>query len=342
MRERVIREYLICASCKAGGLDVVPFAITGDELIHAVVWCRPCGVWYRLEDGLLELLVPSLRDRGKSNEFRKRFASQWDGWAPDARVSSSNTGDEHKLGQMAFYNEDALQYETKMLRLTFWKAFDRTYLRQIERFASSRGAMLEVGGGTGRISLPLARAFDTILSFDISEAMVRTAIRKRDSVGDALSHLHYFIADAENIPVRASCIDVAIFSGILHHVENPDRVIREVARILVPGGRYIGSENNRSAFRPLFDALMRVRRLWNEKAHEEHFVLSERELRRWASEAGLTSTVWTSVFVPPHLLSLAPTGVAERLLKGSDAMCRSIPWVRHQGGLVLFAGAKSR
>lgn len=298
MRERVIRDYLICASCKAPKLRVAPFALTGDTLIDAVVWCTSCETWYRLEQGVLELLVPSLRDRQRSHEFRNRFASEWDGWGQDERLHAANAADQHKLGQMAFYNEDAPRYETQMLQLTFWKAFDRTYLRQIERFAGSRGTMLEVGGGTGRISLPIARAFDTILSFDIAEAMVRTAIQKRDRVGEALSHLHYFIADAENIPIRSSCIDAAIFSGILHHVGNPDFVVREVARTLVPGGRYIGSENNRSVFRPIFDAWMGVRRLWNEKAHEEHFVLSERELRGWTSDAGLTSTVWTSVFAP--------------------------------------------
>lgn len=78
--------------------------------------------------------------------------------------------------------------------------------------------MLEIGGGTGRISIPVAGAFDTVLSFDIAEAMVRTAMRKRDSSGEALSHVHYFIADAENIPVRSACVDVAIFSGILDSI----------------------------------------------------------------------------------------------------------------------------
>jgi ubiquinone/menaquinone biosynthesis C-methylase UbiE len=242
---------------------------------------------------------------------------------------------------MEFYNEDALQYETKMLQLPFWKAFDRTYLRQIERFTGGGGTMLEVGGGTGRISLPLATTYDTILSFDIAEAMVRTAMRKRAAAGEGLSHVHYFVADAENIPVRSASIDVAIFSGILHHVENPDRVLREVARALVEDGRYVGSENNRSAFRPVFDALMRVRRLWNEKAHEEHFVLSKRELQQWTLDAGLTATVWTSVFAPPHLFNLASTDVAVRLLEHTDTVCRSIPWLRDQGGLVMFAGAKS-
>ena len=339
MRERVVREHLICASCKAPDLDVIPFEMRGHVLADAVVSCPSCQTWYRLEDGLLELLVPALRDRRKSDNFRRRFASRWDGWGRSDEGASSR-GDEHKLGQMAFYNEDAQQYETKMLQLPFWKAFDRVYLRHIERIAGGRGTMLEIGGGTGRISLPIASAFDTILSFDIAEEMVRTAMRKRDSGGEALAHLYYFVADAENIPIRTASIDVAVFSGILHHVENPGTVVREVARALVPGGRYIGSENNRSAFRPLFDALMRVNRLWNEKAHEEHFVLTGRELRRWTRDAGLSSTVWTSVFAPPHLFNLASVNAAERLLESTDSVGRAIPWLRHQGGLVLFAGAK--
>lgn len=340
MREFVIRDYLVCAACKAPTLEAIPFAMKGDALADAVVSCRACRTWYRLEQGLLELLVPALRDHSRSRSFRQRFHSEWDGWDRSDDGPRASAGDGHKLEQMAFYNEDALQYENKMLQLSFWKAFDRSYLQHIERFANGRGTMLEVGGGTGRISLPLAGAFDTVLSFDIAEAMVRTAMRKRDGDGERLSHLHYFVADAENIPVRSSCVDVAIFSGILHHVENPDIAVREVARTLVPGGRYMGSENNRSAFRPLFDALMRLKRLWNEKAHEEHFVITERELRRWTREAGLTSTVWTSVFAPPHLFNLASVELAEDFLKVTDSLARAIPWLRRQGGLVLFSGVK--
>ncbi len=340
MFKPIIESYLTCPACKASSLDTIPFDADGDELINAAVVCRSCATWYRVEDGLLELLVPSLRDPAREDAFRTRFAARWNGWESAALPVVHAPDDVHKLEQKDFYNEDAIKYESEMLQLSFWKAFDRTYIEKISAFAGGRGVMLEIGGGTGRISLPMRAEFKLVLSFDLSEAMVRTAISKRARIGPSASHVHYFVADAENIPTRSSCAEVAIFSGILHHVENPEVVIRELSRVLLPGGRFLGNENNRSAFRPMFDLLMRINKLWNEKAHEEHFIMSCRELDRWFADVGISAEVWTSVFLPPHLFNLFSAEGAERLLRASDSISRAIPWFRMQGGLVLFCGEK--
>ena len=85
--------------------------------------------------------------------------------------------------------------------------------------------------------------------------MVRIAQEKRDHGAHART-VHYFIGDAENIPVKSGVIDVAIFSGILHHLENQQIVIADTVRTLVSGGRFLGIENNSSAFRFIFDFLM--------------------------------------------------------------------------------------
>ena len=56
--------------------------------------------------------------------------------------------------------------------------------------------------------------------------------------------------------MKSGVIDVAIFSGILHHLENQQIVIADIVRTLVSGGRFLGIENNSSAFRFIFDFLM--------------------------------------------------------------------------------------
>lgn len=342
MKQSIIDSYLICPACHEASLGTVPFESQGDELVNAVIECRSCGTWYRLEDGLLELLVPALRDYARQKAFQAKFADRWNGWERNGQSTEQGSNDDHKLEQKEFYDDDAIQYENEMMRLSFWQAFDRTYLDKIRAVTGKREVMLEIGGGTGRISLPMRADYNLTLSFDLSEAMVRTAIRKRAEHGVSAGHIHYFVADAENIPVRKACADVAIFSGILHHVEHPDTVIREMSRILVAGGVFLGNENNHSAFRPLFDLLMRIRKLWNEKAHEEHFIMSHRELDGWFAEAGLSGTSWTSVFLPPHLFNLLRVDGAEKLLRSSDALSQAIPWFRMQGGLILFSGTKLR
>jgi SAM-dependent methyltransferase len=163
---------------------------------------------------------------------------------------------------------------------------------------------------------------------------------RRDAMTPAPTNLHYFTADAENIPIRAGVADITIFSGILHHVAHPQRVIAEAVRTLRPGGRFIGMENNRTVFRPIFDLLMRLKKLWNEKAHPEHFLISGAELERWFADAGVKGSIWTSVFVPPHAFNALPVTWASRVLKLTDMAAQALPWVRDQGGLILFTGEK--
>ena len=168
--------------------------------------------------------------------------------------------------------------------------------------------------------------------------MLRVAMEKCS----ASSNVHYFIADAENIPVKTGVVDVAIFSGILHHLENPQIVIKDTIRSLAPRGRFLGIENNASAFRFIFDALMRINRLWNEKADEQHFIMTGRQLDRWFTEAGVSVKTWTSIFLPPHVLNCLSTRRVESLIRATDLVCQHVPWLRLQGGLILFAGSASK
>ena len=127
--------------------------------------------------------------------------------------------------------------------------------------------------------------------------------------------------------MKSGVIDVAIFSGILHHLENQQIVIADTVRTLVSGGRFLGIENNSSAFRFIFDFLMRRKRLWNEKAHEAHFIVNRKELQRWFGQA-------------PHLLNFFHVARVEWLIRATDAVCQRLPWLNLQGGLILFAGRK--
>ena len=158
MRREVIEAYRICPDCKKDDLVTVSFHEKQGDILAGVVTCGSCRNWYRLEGGLLELLVPSLQDAKRKQEFRNGFESMWDGWSEDGGCLLKQPGDAHKQDQKTFYDEDALSYETQMLRLPFWNAQTAIYLQTIRSFASECRVMLEVGCGTGRISLPLSDA----------------------------------------------------------------------------------------------------------------------------------------------------------------------------------------
>jgi SAM-dependent methyltransferase/uncharacterized protein YbaR (Trm112 family) len=334
MITRALVERLFwCPGCKKSGLETVPFDSDGELVVNGVLSCRGCGMWFPVRDGLAELLLPALRVGAEA--FVQRFRSKWDGWSRSAAPASVE-GDEHKLEQKSFYDEDAISYESSMLQQSFWKGLDVNSIESIARLAPGGGFLLEIGCGTGRISIPMSSRFQTVAAFDISETMVRTAMRKR---GDK-KHVVYFVADAENIPLREGLADAAVLYGILHHVGSPSSVLAEAWRCLKPGAGFFGCENNRSFFRPVFDLLMRVRKLWSEKAHEEHFILSHAGLKGWLDAQGFKSRVWTSVFLPPHFFNLLSASGSAAALRATDRLCLAFPWLRWQGGLVMFQGVK--
>jgi SAM-dependent methyltransferase len=50
--------------------------------------------------------------------------------------------------------------------------------------------------------------------------------------------------DAHELPFAAGCFDVVYCRYVLEHVRDPQRVLREMARVLKPGGRALAQENN--------------------------------------------------------------------------------------------------
>ncbi len=335
---RILHDFLICPACGASRWETMVFDGSLEAMSDAVASCASCGSWYRVEDGILELLPEKLKDRARCEAFISRHRDQWDRWDHVA-PHDEELGNAHKLGQKSFYDEDAVSYESSMIQLPFWRALDHTFQEEILSVSTGRDVLLEVGCGTGRVSIPCHESFGTVLGFDISEAMVRTAASKSRAL--SIRNVHYFIADAEAIPVRSVSVDSAVLSGILHHVERPQNVLRETLRTLRPGGRFWGLENNRSIFRPIFDALMRLRKLWNEKAHEENFIMTEAQVGGWIEAAGGAARTWTSTFLPPHIFNLLKPAGAESLLRFTDHLFRTFPWIRRQGGLLLFEGRKN-
>jgi len=197
----------------------------------------------------------------------------------------------------------------------------------------------EVGGGTGRYVRRLCSHFRTVLVFDISEGMAREAMRKFSS-GEGPGTFHYFVADAERVPFRGRSVDCVVFAGVLSQMASPRMAIAEAGRIVKEGGCILGFDKNRSAFRPLFDLIMSLNPSWVGKSNPPDVVLSRSDLRTWFRDAGVPARMWTEVFVPPHVFNLLPPPGAERLLWATNAVGSRLPWLRSQGGVVLFSGKR--
>ncbi|GGO48382.1 class I SAM-dependent methyltransferase [Streptomyces lasiicapitis] len=94
--------------------------------------------------------------------------------------------------------------------------------------------VLDAGCGTGR-ALPALRdtvtSSGTVLGVDLTPAMLEAAVRAgRQSCGRLL------LADVARLPVRAQTLDAVFGAGLISHLPDPAENLRELARVVRPGG----------------------------------------------------------------------------------------------------------
>jgi SAM-dependent methyltransferase len=122
------------------------------------------------------------------------------------------------------------------------RTVQRRDVRFWERLAlAAEGPVLELGCGTGRISVPLARSGATLVGIDRSEPMLARARRKLRR-GHYAGSASLVLGDIRNLPFRARRFPLAMAPyGILQSLtREPDlrATLESVARVLPKGGRF--------------------------------------------------------------------------------------------------------
>ena len=107
--------------------------------------------------------------------------------------------------------------------------------------------LLDVAGGTGDIALRLVegtRGEARVAVCDVSETMVR---RGRDRALDRgkLGGIDWLVGDAEALPIADRSIDAYTIAFGLRNVTDIDAALKEVRRVLKPGGRFFCLEFSR-------------------------------------------------------------------------------------------------
>lgn len=94
--------------------------------------------------------------------------------------------------------------------------------------------VLEVGCGRGvGIEVLLAFGAAHVTGFDLDPKMVALAQQRVARYGD---RARVFVGDAEAIDAPDSSFDVVVDYGIIHHIPNWRQALKEIARVLKPGG----------------------------------------------------------------------------------------------------------
>lgn len=154
-------------------------------------------------------------------------------------------------GGMGFAKENAVQ--DKNIGKAGVSRYDETargvnapiydyYAQQIKtKTGITKGVCLDAGSGGGYLGLALARITDlTFIFLDISENALNKA--KEHIAEDGLrERARTLLADVHSIPLPDGSVDLVISRGSIHFWKDPAAALKEIYRILAPGGRtYVG------------------------------------------------------------------------------------------------------
>lgn len=171
--------------------------------------------------------------------------------------------------------------------------------------------IVEIGCGTGQMSLFLARGERQVIGADLTRASLLLAADAARRFG--IGGVSFVETDLMRPALRSGAFDVVYCSGVLHHTPDPRASFARIARLARPGGMIVLGLYNAVARLPLrarrvvarltrehwipFDPILRDRAaeperraawLRDQYRHPEEHRHSLREVRRWFAENDIT------------------------------------------------------
>lgn len=156
------------------------------------------------------------------------------------------------------------------------------------------GHMLDIGTGPGQIPLMLCErdASVRITAIDLSEAMLRQA-RALGEASPHASRLVFETGDAKALAYADASFDAVFSNTILHHIPDPRPFLREVRRVVRPGGALLIRDLFRPDTEERADELVALHAAAASPAQQRLFrdslcaAFTPEELRELADRAGL-------------------------------------------------------
>ncbi|MGB2824570.1 MAG: metalloregulator ArsR/SmtB family transcription factor [Phycisphaerae bacterium] len=174
---------------------------------------------------------------------------------------------------------------------TEWDRIRRTYIDDVLSLVVASSLLrpdaivADLGPGTGGILESLAETAAKVIAVDHSESMLEVCRERIERKG--LKNVELRLGDAEMLPIADAECDTALSSMLLHHLAEPAAGVREMARIVRPGGKVVISD------------LMKHDCDWTREVMADVWLgFTEQQVRGWLTEAGLVDVQYSSAPVP--------------------------------------------
>lgn len=325
-------SFLVCPNCRTGNLSLETYIDQKHRVEEGRIICTACGIWYRIEQGLVDMLPLNMRKMNLHKVFANKYHIPLDAKQQEARVDD-------KTKQMKFFEESADDYEKRVTNSCYYKALHEvTFLDWMQKNLVSKQRVLDIGCGTGRECISLAEHDIQTIGIDISEKMLQLAWRKAKAQGLG-EKVDFIVADGENPPVRDNCFDACIFYSALHHISDKQKAILNASRKIIKNGKFYALDPHDSPLRLIFDLMMKIWKLYDEEA-SDNYLLKESQMKEWLLNANIQATIKLSTYFPPHVFYGLNSRLSIRLLKTSDSFFSKVPWIKKCAGVIITEGVK--
>jgi 2-polyprenyl-3-methyl-5-hydroxy-6-metoxy-1,4-benzoquinol methylase len=173
------------------------------------------------------------------------------------------------------YDLIAQDFDSIMNRYDAERRLNMVFEELLLGVSLKQALLLDAGCGTGLFSVEAARRGARVVSLDCGRNLLHETRRK--------GIMKLVAADAAKIPVRDSTFDLVISSECVEHTLSPQRTLRELVRVLRPGGWLVVTCPNN-----IWRWSCSVANLLNLRPYHglENWPAWE-ELRTWTTEAGI-------------------------------------------------------
>jgi ubiquinone/menaquinone biosynthesis C-methylase UbiE len=173
------------------------------------------------------------------------------------------------MGSKVYFQNVANQWDT--MRQGFFSETVREKAYNIADVEEGKLAA-DIGAGTGFVTEGLLQKRVRVIAVDQSDEMLEQMKQKFKDFID----VDYRQGEAESLPIDDNTVDYSMANMFLHHVENPLEAIKEMVRILKPGGKIV-----------ITDLDEHNHEFLKTEQHDRWLGFKGEDIRKWFDEAGL-------------------------------------------------------
>ncbi|MFO7881652.1 MAG: class I SAM-dependent methyltransferase [Kosmotogaceae bacterium] len=143
------------------------------------------------------------------------------------------------------YYDDIAEIYDSMYEEPYWNLYHNV-VKKLITAQQPKGNILDIGTGTGRWAIYLAKKDNSVKAIDISKRMLSIAKRK---IREAEVHVDLMEASGENLPFPDNSFNViTAFGDVLSYTDDFEKMLKEIKRVLTFDGMLMATVDNGYAF----------------------------------------------------------------------------------------------